>query len=324
MQSKNNTLFKKKRRKRGVGEGRESFSPLTIIMFVILIIYVFSMLFLIGWTLLTSVKHDVDFKDNILGFPRPHSPYNPNFTWGWQFENYVKVFDFFFVRKSVEIHGVTQRVTFGMWDMFKFGLFYALGCAFFKALVPMLTAYTCAKFNYFFSKIIHAIVIVTMILPIIGSLPSEIRIARALGLYDKIWGLWLMRANFLGMYFLVFYGMFKSLPAAYTEAAKIDGAGNFSILFLVVLPLVKNTFFTVFLLQFIGFWNDYNTPLIYMPSYPTIAYGLYEVTSTTQNEMTSTPMRMAAAMLMLLPILAIFLTFHKSLLGNLTVGGLKG
>lgn len=319
----NDLLLKNKKSKRGVGE-REKLSPLTTAMLVVLIIYVFTMIFLILWTLLTSVKHDVDFKDNILGLPRPHSPYNENFVWGWRFSNYVTVFDYFFVKKSVEVNGVVQRVTFNMWHMFKFGLLYALGCAFFKAFVPLITAYCCAKFDFALSKIVRAVVIVAMILPIIGSLPSEIRIAKLLGLYDKIWGLWLMRANFLGMYFLVFHGMFRALPAAYTEAAKIDGAGNFEILILVVLPLVKNTFFTVFLLQFIAFWNDYNTPLVYMPSYPTIAYGLYEVTSTTQNEMTSTPMRMAAAMLMLVPILVIFLSFHKRLLGNLTVGGLKG
>ena len=237
----NNALLKRKRRKRGVGEGRESLSPLTIVMLVILTVYVFSMVFLILWTLLTSVKYDTDFKDNVLGLPRPHSPHNSEVIWGWRFDNYVKVFDLFYVRKDVD----GQKITFGMWDMFKFGFLYAVGCAFFRALVPMLTAYTCAKFDYFFSKIIRTIVIVAMILPIIGSLPSEIRIAKALNLYDEIWGLWLMRANFLGMYFLVYHGMFKALPAAYTEAAKIDGAGNFSILFLVILPLVKNTFFTV-------------------------------------------------------------------------------
>jgi multiple sugar transport system permease protein len=133
-----------------------------------------------------------------------------------------------------------------------------------------------------------------------------------------------MRGNFLGMYFLIFYGGFKALPMAYSEAAKIDGAGNMDVLVKIILPLVKNTFFTIFILHFIAFWNDYNTPLVYMPSYPTIAYGLYFVTNNSVNGMSATPMRMAASMLMLIPILVLFLTFHKRLLGNLTVGGIKG
>ena len=126
------------------------------------------------------------------------------------------------------------------------------------------------------------------------------------------------------MYFLVFYNMFKQLPMAYTEAAKIDGAGNMSVLIKIVLPLVRNTFFTVMLINFIGFWNDYQTPLIYLPSYPTIALGMYHMASTTENGLSTVPMRMTGAMLMLIPILALFLAFHKRLLGNLTIGGIKG
>ena len=148
--------------------------------------------------------------------------------------------------------------------------------------------------------------------------------AKALGLFDKFYGLWLMKANFLGLYFLVFHGIFKTLPMAYTEAAKIDGAGNLAVLLRIILPLVRNTFFTIMLINFIAFWNDYQTPLIYMPSYPTIALGMFYMASTTENGLSTVPMRMTGAMLMLIPILVLFLCFHKRLLGNLTVGGLKG
>ena len=97
-----------------------------------------------------------------------------------------------------------------------------------------------------------------------------------------------------------------------------------SVLIKIVLPLVRNTFFTVMLINFIGFWNDYQTPLIYLPSYPTIALGMYHMASTTENGLSTVPMRMTGAMLMLIPILALFLAFHKRLLGNLTIGGIKG
>ena len=319
------TMEKRRKRKRGVGEGREGFTPLTIVMLVVLILYVASMLFLLAWSMMTSLKYHRDFNSgNILGLPRPTSP-SGTVEWGWKFSNYATVFKYFYVETKITIDGVAQNVNIGMAKMFLYALIYATGCAFFKALVPMLTAYTCARFNYFFSKIMHTIVIITMILPIVGSLPAEIKMAKFFGLYDELWGLWIMRGNFLGMYFLIFYGNFKALPMAYTEAAKIDGAGNFQILWHVILPLVKNTFFTIFLLHFIAFWNDYNTPLIYMPSYPTIAYGLYYLTNEKSfGDMAYVPMQTAAAMMMVVPILSLFLAFHKRLLGNLTVGGLKG
>lgn len=166
-----------------------------------------------------------------------------------------------------------------------------------------------------------------MMIPIVGSMPSEIEIARNLGIINHIWGLWIMKANFLGLYFLVFYDIFKSLPASFSEAAKIDGANNFQILVDIALPLIKNTFFTVLLIKFIVFWNDYQSPMIYMPSYPTIAYGLRTLMKTNAQQAsvhTQIPARMAAAILTAAPVTVLFVIFQKRLLGNLTMGGVKG
>ena len=110
-----------------------------------------------------------------------------------------------------------------------------------------------------------------MIIPTVGNLPSELQMVVSLNLYNKIYGLWLLKANFLGMYFLMFYGVFKAFPASFTEAAKIDGANNWTIMIKIAFPLVFNVMSTVLLINFINFWNDYQTPLLYMPAYPTVA-----------------------------------------------------
>ena len=110
----------------------------------------------------------------------------------------------------------------------------------------------------------------------------------------------------------------------YEQAAKIDGANNFFILIKIILPLVRNIFFTVMLVNFIAFWNDYQVPLMYMPSYPTLAYGMYILANTKENGLSTVPMRMTGAMLLFLPILAVFIIFQNRLLGNLTMGGIKG
>ena len=72
------------------------------------------------------------------------------------------------------------------------------------------------------------------------------------------------------------------------------------------------------------YWNDYQTPLIYLPSHPTIALGMYRMSYIAINELATIPMRMTAAVFMLVPTLALFACFHKRLLGNLTMGGIKG
>lgn len=295
-------------RKRNGEKKREKFNILTIIMLVVLCLYALTLIGLMCWGLLTSFKSHTDFRLNKLGLPK---------EWVW---NFGEVFNFF----KVYIDTDTGRQAVGMDLMFLYGFLYAFGCSFFSTLVPCITAYLCARFPYKFSNVIHTTVIVVMILPIVGSLPSQIQVAKFFGLYDQLWGLWIMNAHFLGMYFLVMHGLFKSLPMAYTEAAKIDGASNMSILLQIILPLVKNTFLTIMLINFIAFWNDYSTPLVFVPSYPTVAYGVYIMMHSTDNGMSRVNMRITAAFTMLIPVLILFLSFHKKLLGNLTMGGLKG
>lgn len=287
---------------------KTKFSPFTIVLLIVLAAYVLSLFTLIGWALLTSFKSPNDFRTNAIGLPE-------KFVW-----NYT----FVYTKFNVSVLTKSGSEVVYMETMFLYSILYSLGCAFFQTLVPCLTAYLCARFNYKFSKIVYTTVIVVMILPIVGSLPAELQMAKNTGLYDSIWGLWIMKANFLGMYFLVFYDGFKGLSMTYTEAAKIDGASNMHILIAIVLPLVKNIFFTVMLVNFIGFWNDYQVPLLYMPSYPTVAYGMYNMANTRENNLSSVPMRMTGAMLMFIPIFTLFLIFQKRLLGNLTVGGIKG
>ena len=289
-------------------EVRERLSPVTVFMLAVLVLFTLSLFIPLLWALLTSFKNQSDFRINIIGLPK---------QWVWNFSYVLKKF-------TVPVQTETGEKMVGMGMMYVNSLLYSVGCAFFGTLIPCITAYMCARFPYKFSKIVHTTVIVVMIIPIVGALPSEIRMAMTLKLYDHVWGLWIMKANFLGLYFLVFYGVFKALPMAYTEAAKIDGAGNLGVLIRIVLPLVRNTFFTVMLINFITFWNDYQTPLIFMPSHPTVALGMFHMASTTISTLATIPMRMTGAMLLLVPILIVFLLTHKRLMGNLTMGGIKG
>ena len=135
-----------------------------------------------------------------------------------------------------------------------------------------------------------------------------------------------MKSYFLGMYFLIFFETLKAFPKDYTEAAEIDGAGNFSIMFRIMFPLCINTFFTISLLLFIQFWNDYTTPMLFMPNVPTLSYGLWSFVSGGEgvvDEIANEPMRLAACLMLLAPILLLFAIFHNKLLANVSVGGIK-
>ena len=284
---------------------------LGIVLGIILALYTLSLFFMIAWGMMTSVKHRLDFIRNIIGFPGS--------GYGWQWNNYVTAFNSFSV--TVESGAGFRTVLLG--EMFLNSVLYALGCAIASTTCACFMAYLTARFPYKFSKVVYAVVVVAMIVPIVGNLPSEIQMSRTFGLFDTFYGIWIMKANFLGMYFLVFYAVFRSVPKDYAEAAKIDGAGNFTVLFRIMMPMVAGTYFTVLLLNFIAFWNDYQVPLIYLPTHPPVALGLYKFNFASSGSLSNVPMKLAGSFLVLLPVLVVFLAFHKRLLGKIHMGGLK-
>lgn len=300
-------------RKKLLKRRKEKFSVSYVFVGAVLVFYVVFLVMLMYWALITSLKSQGDFRTNmVFGFPKGH-------VWEWSWSNFSTTFEQFKV--TTFTNGTMRTVGFG--KMLLYTLLYAGVGAFISTIVPCLVAYVCAKFDFKFNAVIYLIVIVAMALPIVGSAPSEIRILRALGMYDTIWGNWIQKLHFLGMYFLVFYARFKSLSNEYMEAAYVDGASEFQVLTRVMLPLVKTLFFTVFLIKFVDYWNDYQTPLLYMPSYPTLAVGVYNLSYTTVGVMSYTPMRMAACIILLVPIFILFIIFKNKLMGNLTAGGVK-
>lgn len=296
------------------------FSPLTIIMLVVLILFSAVLLGVLFWAVMTSFK-----STSFSGFKKgTASTYN--FPTKFHFENYVKVFENFFI-EGVPYPGENAGTrTVYIAEMFLYSFLYCVGCSVIQTVVQCITAYLCARFKYKLSKVVEFIVIVVMIIPIVGSLPAEITLSNQLGLYGHMYGMWIMKANFLGMYFLIFLASFKSIPMTYTEAAKIDGASNMSIMLKIIFPLVKNVIFTIILVNFITYWKDYQTPLIYIRTYPTVTYGLFEVIfgSSSSAGMSTVPIRMTASIIVVMPLLIIFVIFQKRLLGNLTMGGIKG
>ena len=298
-----------KKIKRKNGAIKEGFSSLTIVMAVILGMYCLILAIWLVWALLTSLKNPNDFLGNKYGLPNP-----------WYFDNFAYVIYEYKVEKLID--GVSTVISTG--DMILNSVLYSVGSAFVATLVPCITAYLCARYKYKFSKIIYSTVLVCMVIPIVGSQASELQIVIKMGIYDHMFGMWILKSGFLGLYFLVFHEVFLSIPNAYGEAAEIDGASDFCIMTKISLPLAKNTFFTVLLIMFVTYWNDFQTPMLYLPTHPTISEALYWIKSSSFNYFAKMPVKMAAPMMFLLPVLIIFLCFHKRLLGNLTVGGVKG
>jgi ABC-type glycerol-3-phosphate transport system permease component len=244
----------------------------------------------------------------VLGFPKV-------FKW----ETYLDVINEFYV----PIANQYERRNVYIPEMLLNTLAYTIGYAFAGTFVACLTSYLITKFKYKLGKIIYAIILVVMIIPIVGAQPSSLQLVRKLGMYDHIWGLWIMGANFTSIHVLIFCGTMETIPNEMLEAARIDGAKQVSIFFNIIIPLVKTTFMTVLLLIFISAWNDYQIPLLYIPSKPTLSLGVYTLLQSTEKAFGWPPAKIAGCYIIFIPILILFIAFHKQLMGNLTMGGVK-
>lgn len=284
------------------------------ILFSAILIYVLSIIFVLYFGFLTSIKHDLDFTGdkNIFGFPSA--------KWGWHFSNYLAVFDK--CRVPIILDNRTSYVYIE--QMFLNSLVYSVITTVFAIASQLVVAYAVAKYDFKLKKVYYNVAIIVMLIPIVGSLPSQMRFAEVLRLKNSFLGIAIMNCKYPGMYFLVFYAMFKNISWSYAEAAQIDGAGHFKIFIEVMLPLTMSSLVAVFILQFIAHWNEYYTPMLFAPNKVTIAYGLYRFSNTTTDSSIDQPTILAACMLSCLPIIALFIMFRNKIMGKVNIGGMKG
>ena len=304
----------------------------TTILCVILAVYAISLIIPLVWGLSTSLKHYyLDFRYNVLGFPNfeawSKSTIEGENAW---YSNYVTVIENFkFNLRSVYYAGprgdilVTHESSVTMLTAIMNTMLYAGVMSVIGAIVPCIVGYICAKYKFKFSGVIYAVVVFTMVMPLFGQAPSMITLLRKLNLYDEFLGQWLLSASFPNMYFLVFYAFYEGLSDAYLEAAEIDGASQFRIMTTICLPLAKNTIMTIILIIFVGLWNDYNSPILYLPTKPTLAFGVFWLQQHNAFIKSQVTLQVSSLMMLVAPILVLFIIFKDRFMGNLSLGGVK-
>ncbi len=275
---------------------------LYIIMFIIFSLFVVSYIFPFLWVLMNAFKTNAEFASDFVSFPKE-----------WTFKNFITAFSY----RSVETKNFTIFQMLGMSVVVSF-----LG-TFATVLVSSCAAYVVAKYDFPGRNFIFSVVIFTMIIPIVGSLPSQIQLMKNLGLNNKIMGLVFLYSGGFGMNFMLLYSFFKNLSWTYVEAAKIDGASDTRIFFSIILPMAKGPIVAISVITLIGLWNDYMTPMIYLPSKPTIAVGLKYLSDALESNGNYTIL-FATIILTILPIVILFSLFSKTIMENTSVGGLKG
>jgi multiple sugar transport system permease protein len=184
-----------------------------------------------------------------------------------------------------------------------------------------LAAYGFARVQFRGRETLFMLMIATMALPAQVTMIPIFALFRMLGWYGTF--LPLIVPAFCGNAFFIFLlrQFLRTIPEELAEAARIDGAGEWRIFWQLMLPLTKPALATCALFQFLGAWNDFFGPLLYIndPSRYTLAYGLQQFMSSYGGEWAQL---MAAATVFTLPIIVLFFLAQRTFIqGIATTGG---
>ncbi len=262
------------------------------------IVSVFPVLF----TFMNALKTRTEYDTNIMALPTE-----------WLFSNFGKVF--------------TEFVVAGQY-FYENLLLNSLWMLFVKVIVnvgsSLLLAYGVSRFRFPGRNFLYTVIIFANTIPIIGSGPAQYKLFDQLNFIDQPFLIWMAWAGGFDYAFIIFYGAFKGVGRELSEAAKIDGAGNLRVMWTIIVPQIFPAIIAIAITQAQGYWNDYTTSMVYMRSYPTLAYGLYLWNTDSQWTVGGRPIYFATALVSSAPMVILYAANQRFILKNMTAGSLKG
>lgn len=250
------------------------------------------------WTFIAGAKDSTDVVMDPFSLPKT-----------WHLEHYIEIFDYFEVNDS------------NYWNMLFNSLYFSVLGGLIGVSTTSMFAYAASKYTFPGSKLIYPLILIMATLPIYGSGGSMYLVLKKLGMVDSYSHILLAFAgmNFNCLYFQAVYG---GLTDTYREAAVIDGANDWQVYFKIMLPQARNLFLSLFLLSWVGDWNNYSSILVYLPNIPTLAGGIY-LAETQMIYDVRYDMIYAAYFVSAIPPLVLFAFFSDTLTNSISIGGVK-
>lgn len=275
-----------------------SFSKYALLLFL-----AFTWLFPLYWMVITALKNDSQVRTvpPVL-FPNPLLW--SNFAGGWA------RYDF-------------NQAAFN--SIFRFSLPVVV----FTVISSLIVAYGFSKIKWRGRNFFFGLCIVTMMLPWQVTMVPLFIIFKNLGWLNSY--LPLVVPSLFGHPYFIFMlrQFFLTIPEELSEAARIEGANEFGILWRIILPLSKPAIAVVVLFRFLWTWNDFLAPLIYLKDeaqYPLalMIYRLQQTASNMGNTALAYPHLMAVSTIVALPVIVIFILAQRTFIEGISVTGLKG
>lgn len=235
---------------------------------------------------------------------------------GLSWQSYIKVFQ---TRSIMNAYGNTIVVAIG-------------GCAL-SLLMTSIAAYPLAYGDFAGKRLYNILIMVTMWFSG-GMIPSFVVMSN-LGLVDTHLSL-ILSALISAYNVLILRTFFTSIPKSLVESAHIDGANDYRILMQIIIPLSKAGLATIGLWVFVGHWNDYMTPLLYLRTIDkyTLQLVLREMVLTSESSSlmelmegnrTALPeqLKHAAIVVAMVPVLAIYPFAQRYFVSGVLLGSVK-
>lgn len=209
------------------------------------------------------------------------------------------------------------------WRYVRVSMFLVLANIALTLLASSLVAYAFARLNWPGREFCFMLMLGTMMIPGQVTMIPHFLIWKEAGAYNTLTPMWLGAAFGSAFFIFLLRQFMKGIPRDLEDAARIDGCGFLRIYWHVILPLIKPSLAAIAIFTFIGTWNDFMGPLLYIADqrlYP-LAFGLYAFSVQVQNNPTLT---MAASVLMTLPVIALFFVAQRYFIQGVTLTGMKG
>lgn len=198
-------------------------------------------------------------------------------------------------------------------------VFVTIGRVFFCSLA----GYALARLHFRGRGVVFAAVVAVMAVPTVVLLIPKFLVINQLGIYDTYAGMILpLLVDAAGVF--IMKNFFESIPVSVEEQARIDGAGTFRVFWSVVLPMARPALITIVILSFQGSWNELSHFIVstQSPALTTLTKGVASLASGQLSQGTQYPLKLAAALIMTIPVAVMFFIFQRRIL-NASEGAVK-
>ncbi len=207
---------------------------------------------------------------------------------------------------------------------------YTATSVFLVILNIVCTVFSCSIVAFAFARlqwpgrnISFGLMLATMMIPSQVTMIPYFLIVKSLGWYNTLTPLWVMSLTGNAFNIFLLRQFMKGIPRDLEDAARIDGCNSWQVYVNVIMPLIKPTLACIAIFTFMGVWNDFMGPLIYLSDqrlYP-LSLGLYAFNVQSGGNF---GMMMAGSLLMTLPVILIFFFAQKYFIQGVTLTGMKG